>query len=99
MITKVVLEHYRVKHGMLRFCLNAVNHYLILTFSEHKRAHAIWYKPYKYFGQTSSEGDSPGTSTISKLENLIQIEQYSAARKLASELIKASLDGIRYLET
>ena len=64
---------------------------------EKKKQHALFYKPYTYFAQNLT--DTPGQPDITHIDSLISNGQYDHAREAASNLIRNSLDGLRYLET
>ncbi|TFY65328.1 hypothetical protein EVJ58_g2055 [Rhodofomes roseus] len=64
---------------------------------ELKEAHALFYKPFPYFAGSPS-GD-PGAEYVRGIELLIERGEYTEARTMAQRLIRATLDGLRYLET
>lgn len=66
---------------------------------ELKKAHAIWYKPYEFLDHPSSVSEYPGSQRLSSIESLIASGRFQEARHHSHELIKATLGGIRYLET
>ncbi|KAH9044928.1 Phosphatidylinositolglycan class N-domain-containing protein [Lactarius deliciosus] len=66
---------------------------------ELKKAHAIWYKPYEFLDHSSSVSEYPGSQRLSSIESLIASGRFQEARHHSHELIKATLGGIRYLET
>ncbi|KAH9033937.1 alkaline phosphatase-like protein [Lactarius hengduanensis] len=66
---------------------------------ELKKAHAIWYKPYEFLDHPSSVSEYPGSQRLSSIESLIASGRSQEARHHSHELIKATLGGIRYLET
>ncbi|CCM05948.1 uncharacterized protein FIBRA_08187 [Fibroporia radiculosa] len=76
--TKVILEHYRVKH-------------------EQKKAHTLLYQPFPFF--LNSSASSPGIELLTEIEHLIAGGELSKARSTAADLIRSTLDGLRYLET
>ncbi|KAH9915518.1 Phosphatidylinositolglycan class N-domain-containing protein [Fomitopsis serialis] len=64
---------------------------------ELEEAHTLIYKPFPYFA--SSPSDDPGVEHLRSIELLIDQGKYTDARAIAKELIRATLDGLRYLET
>lgn len=70
---------------------------VLMTAAELKKAHALFYKPFPYFA--GSPSDAPGGEYVRDIERLIGQEQYVDARSSAQKLIRATLDGLRYLET
>ena len=62
-----------------------------------KEAHTFFYKPFKYFEHPSS--NYPGLLEIANIERLIADGRYSESRRHSAELITATLQGLRYLET
>ncbi|KAH9054908.1 PigN-domain-containing protein [Lactarius vividus] len=66
---------------------------------ELKKAHAIWYKPSEFLDHPSSVSEYPGSQRLSSIESLIASGRFQEARHHSHELIKATLGGIRYLET
>jgi Phosphatidylinositolglycan class N (PIG-N) len=79
-------------------------HYITLCsithkFTERKRAHAILYRPYEFFDHSSSISEYPGSRRVSLVEDLIRSGNFREARHQSHELIKATLSGIRYLDT
>ena len=67
--------------------------------TELKKAHAIQYKPYEFLDHPSSVSEYPGSQRLSSIESLIASGRFQEARHHSHELIKATLGGIRYLET
>jgi GPI ethanolamine phosphate transferase 1 len=86
-----------VKHGKAtpRVTLCSDTH----RFTERKRAHAILYRPYESLDHPSSVSEYPGSQRISVIEGLIRSGYFQEARRQSYELIKATLGGLRYLET
>lgn len=66
---------------------------------ELKKAHAILYRPYEFLDHPSSVSEYPGLQRISLIEGLIGSGYFREARRQSHELIKATLGGLRYLET
>ena len=65
--------------------------------TELKKEHTLFYQPFPYFaGPPSSD---PGAEYVSNIERLIEQGSYANARIMAQKLIRATLDGLRYLET
>ncbi|KZT65104.1 PigN-domain-containing protein [Daedalea quercina L-15889] len=62
-----------------------------------KEAHTLFYKPSPYFASSPSE--DPGAEHLRGIELLVDQGDYTDARVMAQKLIRASLDGLRYLET
>lgn len=67
--------------------------------TELKKANAILYKPYQFLDHPSSASEYPGSQRLSYIESLIASDRFQEARRHSHELIKMTLDGIRYLET
>ncbi|KAI0270500.1 Phosphatidylinositolglycan class N-domain-containing protein [Gloeopeniophorella convolvens] len=76
-----------------------LEHYRIKHETELKRTHAILYKPYKYLDPPTSASEYPGSQRISYIESLISTGDFRNARQHTHELIKTTLEGLRYLET
>ena len=70
---------------------------MLMAAVELKKAHALFYKPFPYFAGSPSE--APGSECVGNIERLIDQEKYTHARSVAQKLIRATLDGLRYLET
>ncbi|CDO69965.1 hypothetical protein BN946_scf184836.g39 [Trametes cinnabarina] len=64
---------------------------------EDKKAHSLLYRPYS-FAVTRAQ-DAPGESELAAIEHLIQLGDYYEARVHAMNLIKHTLEGLRYLQT
>ncbi|KAH9985887.1 Phosphatidylinositolglycan class N-domain-containing protein [Russula compacta] len=65
---------------------------------ELKQSHAILYRPYGFLDHTSAS-EYPGSQRISLIEGLITSGHFKEARQESHELIRATLSGLRYLET
>lgn len=66
--------------------------------TELKQAHAILYRPYELLDH-SPASEYPGSQLISSIEGLITSGHFKEARQESHELIRATLSGLRYLET
>jgi len=93
-----ILEHYRVKHGASQM------HYpAFLSMSsclvESKAVQTILYKGFEPLEEVSQDGKPSRVSWLSKIERLISDERWFEARRETAELIKVTLQGLRYLET
>jgi GPI ethanolamine phosphate transferase 1 len=73
--------------------------YEIHPITELRKAHAILYRPYELLDHPTSVSDYPGSQRIASIERLIASENFLEARHQSHELIKTTLDGLRYLET
>ncbi len=67
--------------------------------TELKKAHAILYKPYEFLDHPTSVSEYPGSQRIASIERLIASGDFQKARHQSHELIKTTLNGLRYLET
>ncbi|KAI9457067.1 alkaline phosphatase-like protein [Russula earlei] len=65
---------------------------------ELRKAHAILYRPYEFLDHSSTL-EYPGSQRISFIEGLIASGYFKEARHHSYKLIKATLGGLRYLET
>jgi len=62
-----------------------------------KKRDRIFYRP---FGSLSGEGnENPGEREVETIESLIAAGKWYEARQASAQLIQASLDGLRYLQT
>lgn len=93
-----ILEHYQVKHGAPQMCYPA---FLSITscLAESKAVQTILYKPFKPLEEVSQDGKPSKVSWLSKIERLISDGRWFEARRETAELIKVTLQGLRYLET
>ncbi|OSD03803.1 PigN-domain-containing protein [Trametes coccinea BRFM310] len=66
---------------------------------EDKKRHSLFYKQYPYFAAVESAEDLPGESELSAIEHLIQHGDYYPARIRSRDLIRHTLEGLRYLQT
>ncbi|KAL6308835.1 PigN-domain-containing protein [Sparassis latifolia] len=66
---------------------------------EEKKAHALFFKPYPYLVHSHGAEGRPGIGAVAEIEDLMHAEKYTQVRTLSSELIKATLEGLRYLQT
>ncbi len=64
-----------------------------------RKAHAILYRPYEFLDHPSSPSEYPGSQRISFIEGLIASGNFREARHQSYQLVKATLSGLRYLET
>jgi len=64
-----------------------------------RKAHAILYRPYEFLDHPSAPSEYPGSQRTSIIEGLIASGQFREARHQSHQLIKATLSGLRYLET
>ena len=95
---QVILEHYRVKHGTHTYdCTYLIMHSSPIV--ELKKEHSLFYKPFEYLTPLEGFEDTPGGSRLMVILRLIEAQRFDEARETASELIRHSLAGIRYLET
>jgi phosphatidylinositol glycan class N len=93
-----ILEHYQVKHGAPQMRYPA---FLFITscLVESKAVQTILYKPFKPLEEASQDGKPSRVSWLSKIERLISDGKWFEARRETAELIKVTLQGLRYLET
>ncbi|KAG5642681.1 hypothetical protein DXG03_002339 [Asterophora parasitica] len=73
-----------------------LEHYTIKH--ELKKSHKLFYKPYQPL-ETPGDHEPHRIVGITALERLIQQKEWSAARKMSSELIQTGLNGLHYLHT
>ncbi|KAG2135363.1 Phosphatidylinositolglycan class N-domain-containing protein [Suillus bovinus] len=66
---------------------------------ESKAAQTILYKPFGPLEEVSQDGKLLRVSWLSKIERLISNGRWFEARRETAELIKVTLQGLRYLET
>lgn len=66
---------------------------------ESKAVQTILYKPFKPLEEISQDGTPSRVSWLSKIERLISDGKWFEARRETAELIKVTLQGLRYLET
>ncbi|KAI0350922.1 PigN-domain-containing protein [Trametes cingulata] len=66
---------------------------------DEKRTHSLLYKQYSYFASTEHSEDVPGGAELSAIDHLIQQGNYFQARSQAKQLIRHTLEGLRYLQT
>lgn len=66
---------------------------------ESKAVQTILYKGFKPLEEVSQDGKPSRVSWLSKIERLISDERWFEARRETAELIKVTLQGLRYLET
>ncbi|KZT00391.1 alkaline phosphatase-like protein [Laetiporus sulphureus 93-53] len=64
---------------------------------EIKKTHTLFYKPFPYFATTN--GHNPGSEFVTEVQRKINMGAYTEARALSAQLIRSTLDGLRYLET
>lgn len=91
---KVILEQYRIKHGIYRSYLDLS--ILDMFALELKKRHTFFYRPFSALAGVSSTDDSPQVTII---EALLMAKQWSSVRNASLELIRHSLDGLHYLQT
>ncbi len=94
---KVILEHYRVKHG--RKPLTYSSCLALTSLAVEKKTHSLFYRPYSYFKRVEDAEVLPGESTVVVIEDLIRHGNLHEARLLAKEFIAQTLEGLRYLQT
>ncbi|KAJ7769720.1 alkaline-phosphatase-like protein, partial [Mycena olivaceomarginata] len=90
---KVITEQYRIKHGEPFVSIPPEIAYFEL---ELRMASTVLYRP---FGRLEESGSSNRFKRLDSIEQAISAEQWGAARQLSSDLIKDSLEGLRYLQT
>lgn len=66
---------------------------------ESKAVQTILYKPFKPLEEISQDGKPSRVSWLFKIERLISDGKWFEARRETAELIKVTLQGLRYLET
>lgn len=66
---------------------------------ESKAAQTILYKGFEPLEEVGRDGKPSRVSWLSKIERLISDERWFEARRETAELIKVTLQGLRYLET
>ncbi|KAJ7921090.1 Phosphatidylinositolglycan class N-domain-containing protein [Mycena leptocephala] len=90
---KVITEQYRIKHGELFVSIPPENAYFRL---ELRMASMVLYRP---FGRLEELGSSNRFKRLDSIKQAISTKQWDVARQLSSDLIKDSLEGLRYLQT
>ncbi|KAI0314892.1 Phosphatidylinositolglycan class N-domain-containing protein [Amylostereum chailletii] len=65
---------------------------------EMKQRHTLYYQPFKALEEITGS-QYPGSIRVAKIEDLIFSRQYRDARQKTFNLIKTTLEGLRYLET
>jgi phosphatidylinositol glycan class N len=89
----VITEQYRITHGELFVSIPPEIAYFRL---ELRMASMVLYRP---FGRLEELGSSNRLKRLDSIKQAISTEQWGAARQLSSDLIKDSLEGLRYLQT
>lgn len=92
---KVILEQYRLKHGMTSDfrarVSNLASHIVAL-----KQKHSLFYTPYKPLAHVIT---TENTSHILAIDKLITEERWDDSQLLSSRLIQESLKGLHYIQT
>jgi len=91
------LEQYRVKHGKLALGTFSSNRSYIAP--ELKQAHALFYQPYTDLEGTSRSSHPIRYTRIAEIESALKDQNWYSARQKSAELINATLEGLRYLQT
>ncbi|KAI0370992.1 PigN-domain-containing protein [Pilatotrama ljubarskyi] len=66
---------------------------------DEKRTHSLFYRQYTHFASTEDSEELPGETELSTIDRLIDQGNYYQARLRAKELIRHTLEGLRYLQT
>ena len=93
--TRVLLEHYRIKHGKSTFAIE----YRFSSFQELKQAHVLFYKPFGPLEDVDGSGMPARIRKLGSIEQLLKEGQWNEARQQSAHLIDTCLAGLRYLET
>ena len=67
---------------------------------ELKQAHTLFYKPYIPLEMPATQSSAaPRHERMQDIDKSIDIQDWHGVRQKSAELIKLSLDGLRYLQT
>ncbi len=86
---KVMIEHYRVKHGKLTAICNVrIPRLLTKAFwiEELKASHAVLYEPFRELVSSQDLGQAPGTGRLIELEDSFNAGEYDLVRQRATVL-------------